>query len=161
MELDATGVCAGGTMFVKLSHVERPLTARILIALCRTANHVRTVKSRQLHASRGTFYVLAQGVRTSGEEYEKLVSGLEQLWYIMTFHGNEGYGREITWGEQDHVMLWTEVMSPRGVLCIVRLGTGVWQIQRDGLRALLEWKGVDVGGTKEVAGGWRRVAVWI
>ncbi|KAG8746252.1 hypothetical protein FRC10_005501 [Ceratobasidium sp. 414] len=157
--LGLRAVSEGGAMFVKLSHVERPLTARILTALCRTANHVRTVKSRVLHVNRGTFYVLAQGVRTLSPEYRELVTGLEQLWHIMTFQGNGGYGREITWVEQDHVIPWTEVMSPRGVLCIVRLGTKMWQIQRDALRGWLEWKGVDVGATKGVMGNWRRAAV--
>ncbi|KAG8710156.1 hypothetical protein FRC08_017539 [Ceratobasidium sp. 394] len=159
--LGLRAVGAGGTMFIKLSHVERPLTARILIALCRVANHVRTVKSRRLHVNRGTFYVVVQGVQTSCAEYEELVSGLERLWYVMTFEGNEGYGRDITWAEQDYVVRWTEVMSPRGVVCVVRLGTRIWQIQRDALREFLKWKGVDIEGSKEepARGSWRKVAV--
>ncbi|KAG8755904.1 hypothetical protein FRC12_010742 [Ceratobasidium sp. 428] len=140
--LGLRAIGGGGTMFIKLSHVERPLTARILLALCRITNHVRTIKSWVIHRSRASFYVLAQGVRTSCKEYTELVSGLERLWYILNFEG-EGYGREITWEEQDNVTPWNEVMSPLGVLCIVRLGTKVWQTQRDGLRQFLEWKGVN------------------
>ncbi|KAG8723848.1 hypothetical protein FRC09_001491 [Ceratobasidium sp. 395] len=152
--LGLRAVSAGGTMFAKLSHIERPLTARILLALCRIANHVRTVKSTTVHASQASFYVLAQGVRTASEEYKELIVGLERLWHIMNFEG-EGYGRDITWAEQDNVTPWDEVTSPRGVLCIVRLGTRVWQIQRDGLRQLLAWKGVNVsvGWGKEFVAG--------
>ncbi|KAG8692842.1 hypothetical protein FRC08_009504 [Ceratobasidium sp. 394] len=148
--LGLRAVSAGGTMFVKLSNVERPLTARILIALCRVANHVRAIKPRKLHANRGTFYVLAQGIQTSSVEYKELASGLEQLWHIMTFEGNEGYGKDITWAEQDHVMRWAEVTSPDGMTCIVRLGTRVWQIQRDALKGFLKWKGVDIEGSNDV-----------
>ncbi|KAG9081921.1 hypothetical protein FRC07_014373 [Ceratobasidium sp. 392] len=155
--LGLRAVTLGGTMFIKLSHVERPLTARILLALCRISNHVRTVKSKVLHASRGSFYVLAQGIRTTSQEYKELVSGLERLWHILNFEGWQGCGREISWAEQDHVTPWTEAMSPRGVMCIVRLGTKMWQIQRDGLRELLKWKGVDTDNRdwrkREVVGG--------
>ncbi|KAG8723908.1 hypothetical protein FRC09_001240 [Ceratobasidium sp. 395] len=157
--LGLRAVSAGGTMFIRLSHVERPLTARILLALCRVSNYVRTIKSKIIHSSRGSFYVLAQGVRTGSQEFKELVAGLERLWCVLNFEGRDGLGREITWEEQDCVTPWNEVMSPRGVLCIVRLGTKVWQIQRDGLRELLKWKGVNTSvswrkrGVVEVAGG--------
>jgi hypothetical protein len=75
--LGLRAVSFGGTMLIKLSHVERPLTARILLALCRVSNHVRTIKSRTVHANRGSFYVLAQGVRIRSAEYRELVTGLE------------------------------------------------------------------------------------
>ncbi|KAG9119328.1 hypothetical protein FRC07_005690 [Ceratobasidium sp. 392] len=150
--LGLRAVSMGGTMFIKLSHIERPFTARILLALCRVSNHVRTIKSKVVNASRGSFYALAQGVQTSSREYKELVSGLERLWYILNFEG-QGCGREITWAEQDHVTPWTEVMSPRGIICIVRLGTRIWQTQKEGLKDMLRWKGVDVGvwQKKEVA----------
>lgn len=136
-------VSLGGTMFIKLSHVERPLTARILLALCRIANHVRTIKSPTLHVNRGSFYVLVQGVRTHSVEFRELVVGLERLWYVMSFEGEMGYGRMMEWEEGDVITSWEDVMSPHGLGNIVRLGTRMWQIQRDALGKWLQFKGVN------------------
>ncbi|QRV82064.1 ribosomal RNA large subunit methyltransferase J [Ceratobasidium sp. AG-Ba] len=116
--LGLRAVSSGGSMFIKLAHVERPLTARILLALCRIGNHVRTIKSQHIHVYRGSFYVSVQGVRTESDEYDQLLKGLERLWYVMTFEGRDGYGRDITWEEQDSVMPWTDVMSPHGIVTI-------------------------------------------
>ncbi|KAF8595968.1 hypothetical protein BDV93DRAFT_548578 [Ceratobasidium sp. AG-I] len=141
--LGLRAVSLNGTMFIKFSGIERPMTARLLLALCRISNHVRTIKPLVLHANRGTFYVVAQGVRTLSLEYRKLVAGLEKLWYTMSFEGETGYGRPVIWEEHDYITAWKDVMSPQGLSNIARLGTRIWQIQRDALRKLLQRKGID------------------
>ncbi|CEL58572.1 hypothetical protein RSOLAG1IB_08648 [Rhizoctonia solani AG-1 IB] len=132
----------GGTIFLKLSCVERALTARILIAFTRIAGYTHSVKSKLLHRKRGSFYLLAKGIRTHTLSYRRLVAGLEKLWHVMTFGGPGGFGRDMTWDEQDLITPWDEVMKPAGLDHIARLGRPMWKIQYDGLLKFLKEKGV-------------------
>ncbi|CAE6447509.1 unnamed protein product [Rhizoctonia solani] len=132
----------GGTIFLKLSCVERALTARILIAFTRIAGSTRTVKSKLLHRKRGSFYLLAKSIRTHTLSYRRLVAGLEKLWHTMTFGGPHGFGRDITWDEQDLISPWDEVMKPTGVDHIARLGKPMWEIQYNALLKFLKEQGV-------------------
>jgi hypothetical protein len=136
-------VSAGGTIFIKLSHPEKALGARILLALSRIARSVRTVKP-QLHAIRGTFYVIAQQISTSSASYRGLVEALERLWYIMSFEGEAGYGRAITWEEENTIMDWEEVVSNRGLDELARFGIEVWRVQCNALRKMLHARGIGV-----------------
>ncbi|CAE6422577.1 unnamed protein product [Rhizoctonia solani] len=135
-------VQGGGTIFLKLSCVERALTARILIAFTRIAGSTRTVKSKLLHRKRGSFYLLARDIRVYTQAYRQFVAGLEKLWHIMTFGGSDGFGRDMTWEEQDLIMPWDEMMSPSGVNHIVRLGKHMWRIQYEALLKFLKEQGV-------------------
>ncbi|CAE7176659.1 unnamed protein product [Rhizoctonia solani] len=135
-------VQAGGTIFLKLSCVERALTARILIAFTRISGSTRSVKSKILHVKRGSFYLLARGIRTHTSAYRRLVAGLEKLWHVMTFGGPHGFGRDMTWDEQDLITPWDEVMSPAGVDNIARLGKPMWEIQYKALLKFLKERGV-------------------
>ncbi|KAB5590457.1 hypothetical protein CTheo_6094 [Ceratobasidium theobromae] len=85
-----------GTIFLKLSRVECPLAARILLAFSRIARYTHTIKSKMIHRKRGTFYLLAREIWVHSFEYRRFVAGLQKLWCIMTFGGNKGYGRD-TW----------------------------------------------------------------
>ncbi|KAJ1302111.1 hypothetical protein OPQ81_000942 [Rhizoctonia solani] len=138
-------VSPGGTIFLKLSHPEKAIGARVLLALCRIAYLVRTVKPQPLHAIRGTFYVIAQQVSTNSTDYQSLVESLEKLWYIMSFEGEAGYGREITWEEEDMITNWGEVMSESGLENIARLGAEVWRIQYNALRKMFHARGIGSG----------------
>ncbi|KAH7333752.1 hypothetical protein B0J17DRAFT_603092 [Rhizoctonia solani] len=135
-------VQGGGTIFLKLSCVERALTARILIAFTRISGSTRTVKSKFLHAKRGSFYLLVRDIRVHTFAYRKLVAGLEKLWHTMTFGGPHGFGRDIHWDEQDLITPWEEVMSPTGVNHIARLGKPMWEIQHRALLKFLKEQGV-------------------
>ncbi|KAF8679741.1 FtsJ-like methyltransferase [Rhizoctonia solani] len=132
----------GGTIFLKLSCVERALTARILIAFTRIAGYTHTVKSKLLHRKRGSFYLLSKGIKTHTSAYRLLVDGLQNLWYIMTFGGPQGFGRDMTWDEQDLITSWDEVMKPAGVNHIARLGKPMWNIQYYALLKFLKEQGV-------------------
>ncbi|CAE6505261.1 unnamed protein product [Rhizoctonia solani] len=138
-------VSVGGTIFLKLSHPDKAIGARILLALCRVARSVRTVKPQPLHAIRGTFYVIAQQISVDSTGYQTLVESLERLWYAMSFDGEAGYGRAITWEEEDMIIDWEEVMSERGLDKLARLGSEVWRIQCNALRKMLNARGVGAG----------------
>jgi hypothetical protein len=137
-------VYAGGTILLKLSRIECALTARILLAFSRIAGRVETVKSKVVHKTRGTFYLLARGVRVDTSEYRKLIHGLVKLWCVMTFDGEKGHGRDITWEEQDLITPWKEVLSPNGVNQIAQLGQEIWKIQHNALHKFLQSKGIEI-----------------
>ncbi|GAB1522305.1 hypothetical protein RhiTH_005419 [Rhizoctonia solani] len=131
-----------GNIFIRLSCVERTLTGRILLALCRISDLVRTVKSDRFQSMRSCFYVLAQRVNRQSSEFRNLVVALERLWYIMTFEGENGYGRDI--GAEDEELITTdeEILSEEGLSTIVQLGTPIWAIQYDALCYFLTNRGV-------------------
>jgi hypothetical protein len=133
-----------GTIFLKLSRVERALTARILIAFCRISGNTHTIKPKVLHRKRGSFYLLARGVRVHTPECRRFVAGLQKLWCVMTFGGEKGYGREITWAEQDLITPWDMVMSPTGVNHIARLGRHMWRLQYEALHKFLLSQGIEI-----------------
>ncbi|TRM57403.1 hypothetical protein BD626DRAFT_574589 [Schizophyllum amplum] len=56
----------GGTIIVKLSAVERPDTQAILYMLDALASQLTTCKPVSMHATRDTFYVVAQDVQMEG-----------------------------------------------------------------------------------------------
>ncbi|ELU44331.1 FtsJ domain-containing protein [Rhizoctonia solani AG-1 IA] len=126
-----------GNIFIRLSCVERTLTGRILLALCRISDLVRTVKSDRFQSMRSYFYVLAQRVNRQSSEFRNLVVALERLWYIMTFEGENGYGRDI--GAEDEELITTdeEILSEEGLSTIVQLGTPIWAIQYDHIPDML------------------------
>ncbi|KDN36450.1 hypothetical protein RSAG8_10842, partial [Rhizoctonia solani AG-8 WAC10335] len=135
-------VQGGGTIFLKLSRVERALTARILVAFTRISGSTRSVKSKFLHAKRGSFYLLARDIRTHTLAYRRFVAGLEKLWHTMTFGGPHEFGREMSWNEGDLIESWEYVMSPAGVNHIARLGKPMWEIQYKALLKFLKEQGV-------------------
>ncbi|KAB5593112.1 hypothetical protein CTheo_3414 [Ceratobasidium theobromae] len=132
----------GGKILLRLSCVEKPLTAQILLAFWRISGHTETIKSLTLNKRLETFYLLAQGIRINTSEYRKLVDALEKLWYWMTFGGEGGVGRNITWEEQEMITSWEEVMSEGGINQIVRLGIKVWEIQCCALYGFLKSEGI-------------------
>ncbi|CAE6467984.1 unnamed protein product [Rhizoctonia solani] len=131
-----------GNIFIRLSCVERTLTGRILLALCRISDLVRTVKSNRFRSIRSYFYVLAQRVDPQSIEFKKLVAALERLWYMMTFEGENGYGRDI--GSEDEELITTdeEMLSEKGLSMIVQLGKPIWEIQYAALCYFLTNRGV-------------------
>jgi hypothetical protein len=74
------------------------------------------------------------------EEFSKLVLVLEKLWYVMTFEGAEGYGRDITPEDEDSITSKEDLTNEEGLLKIVRLGTPIWNIQHTALRQFLHNK---------------------
>jgi hypothetical protein len=81
-------------------------------------------------------------VNPHSNEFKKLVGALEQLWYTMTFEGENGYGKDI--GSEDEELITTdeEMLSEMGLSTIVQLGTPIWEIQYNALCHFLTTRGV-------------------
>ncbi|KAJ1309471.1 hypothetical protein OPQ81_006247 [Rhizoctonia solani] len=136
------GVHPGGRILLKLWSIESPLTAQILFALNRISV-THTLKS-PIHQIRQTFYLLATGVQTNTSDYTALVHALKRLWCTMTFGGEAGQGRKVTWTEKETIASWDDVISQGGLDLISRLGVPVWDIQYNALLQFLQAQGLDI-----------------
>ncbi|KAF8711942.1 FtsJ-like methyltransferase, partial [Rhizoctonia solani] len=115
----------GGQILLTLSCIERPLTARVVIAISKIADYVTTSKPARIHARSGLFYLHAQAVRTNTPAYRKLKDNLERLWYRI----HSTHTRNPTWDEQDLITPWEEVMKKSNVNLIIELGKPLWETQ--------------------------------
>jgi hypothetical protein len=135
-------VKVGGTVVVKFSRPELHYTARILYLLDYLSERLSTCKPRSIHASRGTFYGVAQGIG-GGVDAGKLPAILEsfkKLWVELTY-GGEGLGRHIQDVDLDFIISvddLTETYLDR----LIELGRDVWEVQAYALTKLLQKKGV-------------------
>ncbi|KAL1747161.1 hypothetical protein HDZ31DRAFT_32463 [Schizophyllum fasciatum] len=104
----------GGALIVKLSGVDRPDTQAVLWALDALATRLTAYKPVSMHATRDTFYAVAEGVFMEGWvgvdvdggcgarvlRVEDVVAGLEARWAAATF----GKGKRI-----EEVGMWAAV----------------------------------------------------
>ncbi|KAF8682801.1 FtsJ-like methyltransferase [Rhizoctonia solani] len=138
------GIHPGGRIFLTLRNVENPLTAQILVALNQISTGIHTLKSRTIHRHRPNFYALATGIQTNSSQYTSLVHSLKKLWWTMTFGGEGGQGRDVTWTEKEMIAPWDDVMSEAGLALIIRLGNPVWRIQFNALLRTLQAQGMEI-----------------
>ncbi|CAE6412829.1 unnamed protein product, partial [Rhizoctonia solani] len=94
----------GGQILLTLSCIERPLTARVVIAISKIADYITTSKPPRVHAQSGLFYLHAQTVRNDTPAYRKLKDNLERLWYRI----HSTHTRDPTWDEQDLITPWDQ-----------------------------------------------------
>ncbi|KAL1727909.1 hypothetical protein EV714DRAFT_253315 [Schizophyllum commune] len=112
----------GGTIIAKLSGVDRPDTQAILWMLDALSDRLTTCKPVSMHATRDTFYVVAEGMQkegwvgmdVDGGRYarvlgiEEVIHGLEERWADVTFGGGKRIAEGRMWeavgcGEGDKV----------------------------------------------------------
>ncbi|KAH9938852.1 uncharacterized protein BXZ73DRAFT_44506, partial [Epithele typhae] len=132
----------GGTLVVKLAHVDFPHTAQTLFLLDALAERrLALCKPRGWHAARGTFYAVARGVRVDRARPEWLAR-LRALWWEVRFGGEgEGMGRAMRAGELEFVAS-PETIVGEWLDRLVELALPVWAGQVDGMREMFEQKGV-------------------
>lgn len=136
-------VYSGGTILLELSHIESPLVARLVIAFGRIAT-IASLKSQIIQKKRGSFDLLARGVRIDTPDFRNLIYGLQRLLQIMSYGGERGDGRNINWGEQDLITPWKEVLNPTGVEQIATQGVEIWEVQYRALKKALYSKGMEI-----------------
>lgn len=145
----------GGTIIMKLTHIERVSTAQILFMLDVLSSSVSTVKPRSQHVKRATFYAVAKGFESEEQKdsLEKVIVELKKLWYELTFGGEEGRGRFLGPTDLNFLITPEELRGGRdGYLNqLVSLSRNVCQVQIDALNALI---------AKNKRGSWRGRRQW-
>ncbi|CAE6473950.1 unnamed protein product [Rhizoctonia solani] len=113
----------GGTILLHLPCIERPLTARVTIALSSIFDDIHTYKPAY-KAWNHRFYMHGQTVRHHSA-YRRLKHNLERLWSrIQTVNTPN-----CTWVEEDLITPWEEVLQTSNIDWIVTLGNPVWGTQ--------------------------------
>ncbi|KAI0087627.1 hypothetical protein BDY19DRAFT_239556 [Irpex rosettiformis] len=77
-----TTVAQGGTVIIKLSRPERLISAQLMWLFDSLAADIRTWKPVCIHATRGTFYLIARGMGfgVNAVMYDGVLQGLKALW---------------------------------------------------------------------------------
>ncbi|TBU61527.1 hypothetical protein BD310DRAFT_813138 [Dichomitus squalens] len=133
----------GGTIVMRLSHIESFPATPILYLLDMLSDTLVVHKPRSMHAYRATFYVVAKGVapaRVAGQQAHYL-AGLRRLWAELSCGGSSGRGRQMVHGDLDFIVTTSQILDSY-VDRLVELGREVWQTQLDALRTFLERKGI-------------------
>ena len=129
----------GGTILIKLSHVEWTTTAQDLYLLDHLSTDLQTYKPRKAHVKRGTFYAIARGVGygPKGALKAEYIRKYQELWYDVSFGGEEGKGRWTSRSDQNFIVSYEELAD--GYLeRIAELGKDPWTVQANALRRMLE-----------------------
>jgi hypothetical protein len=150
----------GGTLVIKLSIMERCLTAKIIKLFDLISERLETVKPATMHAKRGSFYLVAHGISNGfGAQRQEFLSKLREVWEELTFGGEEGTGRYLKLEDLDFVIT-TEELTERSEAFLdklVELGRNVWQVQIKGLEGLLRMENAKYRGSRggRDRGNWR------
>ncbi|KAI0799781.1 hypothetical protein BC629DRAFT_1498771 [Irpex lacteus] len=134
-----TTVKNGGTIVMKLSHIEWTNTAQTLYLLDVLSANLMTYKPQSAHARRGTFYAIATGVGhgRKGSLKAEYLRQYQQHWYEISYGGEEGNGRWSTKSDMDFVVSFDGLVD--GYLeRVAELGREPWVVQSNALRNMLE-----------------------
>lgn len=132
-------VSPGGTILIRLSHIECFPAAQLLYMLDALADSIVVHKPHVMHAMRGTFYVIAKGVNGSARAAlrERYLDGLKKLWGKL----GEGRGRMMVPGDIDFIAT-ADTILEEYLDRLIELGRGVWLTQIRGLSHLFKKKGI-------------------
>lgn len=138
-------VSPGGTMLVRLSHIECFPAAQFLCMLDELSESIVVHKPRAIHAKRATFYVIAKGVARPGlraQLKERYVEELRKLWVELGLGGRYGRGRVMVPRDLDFIATSNEILD--GYLArLIELGRAVWMTQTRALRKLFRARGIE------------------
>ncbi|KAI0666909.1 hypothetical protein C8Q78DRAFT_1072230 [Trametes maxima] len=138
-----SSVQPGGTVVVKLTHVECFPTAHLIYLLDTICDSLVLHKPRKVHTNRGTFYAIAKGVG-SGDRAEimsQYLVGLRSLWREMRSGGPHGTGKYLVTTDLDFVVTADTILDDY-LGRLVKLGREVWSTQVYGLRQFFKKKGI-------------------
>ncbi|KAI0793579.1 hypothetical protein C8Q74DRAFT_1365189 [Fomes fomentarius] len=138
-------VSPGGTMLVRLSHIEFFPAAQFLCMLDELSESIVVHKPRAIHAKRATFYVIAKGVGRPGlrgQLRERYLEELRKLWVELGLGGPYGRGRVMVPRDLDFIASSNEILD--GYLDrLIELGRAVWMTQTRALRKLFRSQGIE------------------
>ena len=132
----------GGTIVMKLSHVEGTTTAQNLYLLDVLSSELQTYKPRRALAKRGTFYAIAKGVGygPKGSLKAEYIQKYQELWYDVSFGGEEGKGRWSSIDDLEFIASY-EKLADEYLERLADLGKNPWITQTHGLKDMFERAG--------------------
>lgn len=135
----------GGTIVIKLSRLGHDRTAKVLCMLDMVCGSLSTCKPESMHAIRGTFYAIAKEVGQGADaaRLPAIIEGLRELWFELTFGGENGGGRFMLESDLDFVISKEELID-HYLDRLIELGRGVWMTQARALHRFLQRKGIVV-----------------
>ncbi|KAI0628182.1 hypothetical protein C8Q77DRAFT_1068440 [Trametes polyzona] len=135
----------GGTVTIRLSHIECFPAAHLVYLLDVMSNDLSLYKPKVMHSNRGTFYAIAKGVGHGPKADMKAVylAGLRELWQELRHGGPCGKGRYLVSTDLDFVAT-ADAILDEYIDRLVELGRGVWSTQVDGLHDFFRKKGIQV-----------------
>lgn len=124
-------VYQGGTVIMKLSRPERLVSAQLIWMFDNLAADVRTWKPVCIHATRGTFYVIARGMGygAKAEMYDQVLTGLRELWENLALSNRRLREDDLNFIVQKSVLQGTYAGRLRA------LSAHIWEVQE------AAWKG--------------------
>ncbi|KAF7311248.1 FtsJ domain-containing protein [Mycena kentingensis (nom. inval.)] len=137
----------GGKLIIKLAEPAHAATAKLLFMLdglsssgsgSAEARGLTTYKPYALHATRSTFYAIAQGVGAACPELPILIEKLKDLWVDLTIGGEDGTGRPLCEEDLDFVVTTKELQQPAHLARLAELGRRVWEVQGRALAGIPE-----------------------
>ena len=124
-------VFQGGTVVMKLSRPERLVSAQLIWMFDNLAADVRTWKPVCIHATRGTFYLIARGMGfgAKAEMYDQVLTGLRDLWENLTLTSRRLQESDLNFIVQKSVLQGSYAVRLRA------LSAHIWEVQE------AAWKG--------------------
>ncbi|OQE44419.1 hypothetical protein PENCOP_c002G03951 [Penicillium coprophilum] len=124
----------GGTIVVLLHRLEAWNTVNLIWTFHKISS-VRLFKSKNGHAKRSSFYMIATDVDSQHPEAIEAVKRWKRIWRVATFASNEEYGKVIL--DEDPSV--DTLLADFG-LELVKLGKEIWKIQANALADALFMK---------------------
>lgn len=117
----------GGTVVVKLSHLECSPAAHLVYLLDAISDTLVLHKPAIMHSNRGTFYAVAKGVGNGqhADMKDVYLDGLRDLWRELRYGGVGGKGRYLLNTDLDFVVTADAILEDY-LDRLVELGRGVW-----------------------------------
>ena len=117
----------GGTMVILLHKLEAWHNLQLLHLLDSFSN-IQLFKSTRSHATRSSFYVIAQNIQVSNVRVAEAISIWKQQWKIANFGSDDEYWKTFRAREQDAMA----ILETFGET-FVRIGKPIWEIQANAL----------------------------
>ncbi len=148
--LGLKAVKVGGSIVLKLHHLESEYSARLLYLLDKVSWETRTFKPMTMHRERGSFYVISRGVgldgrgRPSFERQTLLQHAVESFRTLWVNLGEEGSERSVVMEDLNFIITVDELVREY-TYRLGCLGRKVWEIQTRALESLFRKRRVIAG----------------
>lgn len=124
-------------IIVKLPLPHKPIAAQILYMFNAISSRLLRWKPTVLHANRGTFYAVADGVGGdfTGILLSNYVRELQNLWFSLMYGGEDGAGRSMTIEDLDFIVP-VDLIIDHHLDWLAKFGNPLWHVQANALERL-------------------------